>query len=140
MYDLNTILDSSIRGQQTDIGGLASKNDKQVTVMVWNYADKDKQSDAEPITVNITGLRSGAKKVKITEYRIDDEYSNSYAVWKKMGSPASPTAAQVAQLEQAGMLKSIGKPTVLTVANASISKVINLPRQGVSLLYVSYLR
>nr|WP_294949198.1 beta-xylosidase [uncultured Mucilaginibacter sp.] len=140
MYDLKTILDSSIRGQQTDIGGLASKNDKQVTVMVWNYADKDKQSDAEPITVNITGLRSDAKKVKITEYRIDDEHSNSYAVWKKMGSPASPTVAQIAQLEQAGMLKSIGKPTVLTLANASISKVINLPRQGVSLLYVSYLK
>ncbi|MBD1362801.1 beta-xylosidase [Mucilaginibacter sp. ZT4R22] len=140
MYDLKTVLDSSIRGSQTDIGGLAAKNDRQVTVMVWNYADKDKQSNAEPVAVNITGLRSGAKKVKLTEYRIDDEHSNSYAVWKKMGSPAAPTTAQVAQLEQAGKLKTIGKPMVLKVANGSINKVINLPRQGVSLLYVSYLK
>ncbi|MEO7215346.1 beta-xylosidase [Mucilaginibacter sp.] len=139
-YDLKTILDSSIRGSQTDIGGLAAKNDQQVTVMVWNYADKDKQSNAEPVTVNITGLRSGAKKVKLTEYRIDDEHSNSYTVWKKMGSPAAPTAAQVLQLEQAGKLKTIGKPMVLAVANASISEVINLPRQGVSLLYISYVK
>jgi xylan 1,4-beta-xylosidase len=140
MYDLKTILDSSIRGPQTDIGGLAAKTDRQVTVMVWNYADKDKQSNAEPVTVNITDLRNGVKKVKLTEYRIDDEHSNSYTVWKKMGSPAAPTAAQVVQLEQAGKLKTIGKPLVLTVTNSNISKVINLPRQGVSLLYVRYLK
>lgn len=139
MYELKTILDSSIRGSQTDIGALAAKNNQQVTVMVWNYADKDKQSIAEPVTVNITGLRSSARKVKIIEYRIDDEHSNSYAVWKNMGSLAAPTAAQVAQLEQAGQLKTIGKPITLSVTHASISKVINLPRQGVSLLRISYL-
>ena len=139
MYDLKTILDSSVRGSQTDIGALAAKNNQQVTVMVWNYADKDKQSNAEPVTVNITGLRSSARKVKITEYRIDEEHSNSYAVWKKMGSPAAPTAAQVLQMEQAGQLKSIGKPITLSVTHASINKVINLPRQGVSLLRITYL-
>jgi xylan 1,4-beta-xylosidase len=140
MYELKTILDSSIRGQQTDVGGLAAKNDRQVTVMIWNYADKDKQSNTEPVTVNISSLRSGVKKVKLTEYRIDDEHSNSYTVWKKMGSPAAPTAAQVVQLEQAGKLKTIGKPVVLTVTNSNISKIINLPRQGVSLLHVTYLK
>jgi xylan 1,4-beta-xylosidase len=64
MYDLKTILDSSIRGPQTDIGGLAAKTDRQVTVMVWNYADKDKQSNAEPVTVKYNRPAKRRKKSK----------------------------------------------------------------------------
>ena len=44
---------------------------------------------ALPVEVNINGLSATA--VTLTEYRIDDEHSNSYEVWKKMGSPQNPT-------------------------------------------------
>jgi xylan 1,4-beta-xylosidase len=39
MYGLQTFVDSSVR-KKTDIGGLASIDKKEVTVMIWNYHDE----------------------------------------------------------------------------------------------------
>ncbi|HEY8934684.1 MAG TPA: beta-xylosidase, partial [Cyclobacteriaceae bacterium] len=89
MYALDNVLTSSIR-QQTDIGSLASKDEHSAAVMIWNYHDEDKQAPAEQVQVTLNGLPSGS--VKITHYRIDNEHSNSYEVWKKIGSPQNPTA------------------------------------------------
>jgi xylan 1,4-beta-xylosidase len=136
MYSLKTVLDSSIRGPQTDVGALASSDEKSVTVLVWNYADKDKQSPAEPVSVAIDGLKSSVTKVVFTEYRIDSAHSNSYEAWKKMGSPRQPTKAQIGELEKAGQLQKMGKSTVLKVIDGKVNVRIFLPRQGVSLLYL----
>ncbi len=41
----------------------------------------------------------------LTAYRIDNEHSNSYEVWKKMGSPQNPTAEQIANWKKQGSYK-----------------------------------
>jgi xylan 1,4-beta-xylosidase len=107
MLPLKTMLDSGVTGVKTDIGGLASKGANTATVMVWNYHDKDVQEPAEAVQVNITGIQ--VQKVKFTEYRIDGEHSNSYEVWKKMGSPQNPTDEQITQLQKAGQLQTMGQ-------------------------------
>ncbi|WP_295122608.1 beta-xylosidase [uncultured Chitinophaga sp.] len=136
MYPLDTILASAIRNRP-DIGVLASKNGKSATVMVWNYHDADSLTGPEKVRVNVTGIPATAYKV--TEYRIDQEHSNSYTVWKKMGSPQKPTAQQIATLEKAGQLATMGKPTSFKkqqLQDAAIS--ISLPRQAVSLLKIEW--
>jgi xylan 1,4-beta-xylosidase len=137
MYPLKTVMDSSINGTQTDIGALASKDKKSATVMIWNYHDDDKPGPAEAVAVTINNVE--AKKVTLTHYRIDNEHSNSYEVWKKMGSPQNPTAAQILTLQKAGQLATIGKPQHLTVTANRLSLNINIPRQGVSLLKLDWL-
>jgi xylan 1,4-beta-xylosidase len=134
MYDLKTFVDSSVRGQ-TDIGGIAAKDKRSATIMVWNYHDEDKQAPAEEIVINVEGLN--APSVTVTEYRIDNEHSNSYEVWKKMGSPQNPTAEQIAELEKAGQLQMLNKPMKLG-AKGKITMAIHLPRQGVSLLKLDW--
>jgi xylan 1,4-beta-xylosidase len=134
MYDLKTFVDSSVRGQ-TDIGALAAKDKRSATIMVWNYHDEDKQDDGERISLTIEGLNT--KKVLVSEYRIDNEYSNSYTTWKKMGSPQNPTAEQIAVLEKAGLLQMMNKPMKLG-AKGKMIMGIGLPRQGVSLLKLSW--
>jgi xylan 1,4-beta-xylosidase len=134
MYDLKTFVDSSVR-KQTDIGALAARDKRSATVMLWNYHDEDKQAPAEEIEINIEGLSKAA--VTITEYRIDNEHSNSYEVWKKMGSPQNPTAEQIAELEKAGQLQMMNKPMKLS-SKGKIVMAIGLPRQGVSLLKLSW--
>jgi len=136
MYPLKSILDSSIRGAQTDIGALASKNKKSAAVMVWNYHDADEQGQPEKVLVKLKGLPS--KELTLNHYRIDNEHSNSYEVWKKMGSPQNPTEAQIAELEKAGQLALLEQPSKLTVKNGSAELNMVLPRQGVSLLKLSY--
>lgn len=136
MYPIKTVLDSSIRGAQTDIGVLASKDKKTAAVMVWNYHDDDKQGPAEPVSIDIKGVP--VKSVMLTHYRIDNEHSNSYEVWKKMGSPQNPTHTQIVELEKAGSLQTIGKPENRRVKAGCILVDIVLPRQGVSLLMMDW--
>jgi xylan 1,4-beta-xylosidase len=136
MYPLKTVIDSSIRGAQTDIGVLASKARNAAAVMIWNYHDDDKQGAAEAISVSIDNLPS--KTVTLTHYRIDNEHSNSYEVWKKMGSPQSPTNAQIVELQKAGHLQTMGNAQKLNTRKNSLTLNISLPRQGVSLLKIDW--
>jgi xylan 1,4-beta-xylosidase len=137
MYPLQMVLDSSIRGKHNDVGALAATDKKSATVMVWNYHDEDKQGPAEPIAITINGLPL-AVAIKLTQYRIDNEHSNSYEAWKKMGSPASPTTAQIAELEKAGQLKMLQNTDKVNVNNGVAIVNIALPRQGVTLLKLDW--
>ncbi len=74
----------------------------------------------------------------LTEYRIDNEHSNSYEVWKKMGSPQNPTTEQITLLEKAGQLQTAGAKKMLDVKNGTIDIDIALPRQGVALLMLTW--
>lgn len=131
MYDLKTILDSSIR-QKTDIGALASKDNRGASILVWNYHDDDLPGDTEPVEINLKNIPAG--RVKLIEYRIDKEHSNSYEMWKKMGSPKEPTPQQIVELQNAGQLQVLGKPEELSIIEGKTKVQLSLPRQGVSLL------
>ena len=130
-YDLRTAVDSSIRYATTDINGFACKDANQATVMIWNYHDDDIKGEPEMVTVNLKGLPA---KVLMHQYRIDAEHSNSYEVWKKMGSPQNPSSEQIAQLEQAGQLDLYGSPQYIQTKNGEATIKVNMPRQAVGLL------
>ena len=136
MYPLKTVLDSSIRGKQTDIGALATKDVNTAAVMIWNYHDTDVTGQSEPVQITIKDIP--AQKIKLTQYRIDNEHSNSYEIWKKMGSPQNPTSAQISKLEKSGQLQTLTKPENVSVNNGTISLNIQLPRQGVALIKLDW--
>lgn len=136
MYPLRTFVDSSARGPQTDIGGLAAKSAKGASVMIWNYHDMDIQAPAEPVSVAFSGLKIA--NVTLTQYLVDNSHSNSYEVWKKMRSPQNPTKEQIAILEKAGMLETVGKPQKLKVNNGKLTVSTSLARQGVALLKLDW--
>ena len=135
MYGLQTFVDSSVR-EKTDIGGLASIDKKEVTVMIWNYHDEDKLDDGENVDVRLDGLPTTS--LTMTTYGIDQTHSNSYTAWKKMGSPQQPTSEQIRALEKAGQLQQIGKEKKLKAKNGNLTVSVNLPRQAVYLLRFSW--
>ncbi|WP_442588167.1 GH39 family glycosyl hydrolase [Pedobacter sp. AW31-3R] len=135
MYPLEHVLDSSIRGAQSDIGALATNDPKHAAVMVWNYHDEDKPAAAE--TVNVTIEHISAKKATLNIYLIDKDNSNSYEVWKKMGSPQKPSPQQIATLEKAGKLKLIlTKKT--SIQSGKLTVPLTLMRQAVALIKVDW--
>jgi len=136
MYDLKTMVDSSVRKKYNDVGGLAAKDKRSATVMIWNYHDNDVQQPALPVAVTIGGLP--VNSVTLTQYRIDNEHSNSYEVWKKIGSPQQPTAEQIATLEKAGQLQTIGKPERSKVSAGKLLVNISMPQQAVTLLKMDW--
>jgi len=136
MTPLEAIVESSVRVEQSEIGALASLDKKTAGIMLWNYHDLDKVGTPEPVRVSIGGIK--VKKVTLTHYTIDSQHSNSYEVWKKMGSPQNPTTDQIATLEKAGQLETVGNPQKLDVKAGSLVVDIVLPRQAVSLLKLDW--
>ena len=135
-YDFKTICDSSVRGKQTDINAFASKDKNIVMVLLWNYHDMDIHDAGSPVELNIEGIPTA--KATLTHYRIDNEHSNAYELWKKMGSPQYPSAEQIAELEKAGQLEMLSKPQEINIANNKTTVKMQLPRQAVSLVKIVY--
>jgi len=131
-YDYKSISESGVRGEKTDINALASKSKKIVTVLLWNYHDKDIQDTGSMVNLNIKNIQ--AKSVVMYHYRIDATHSNSYETWKKMGSPQNPSAEQIKVLEKSGKLEMLSKPRKVIIRNHRFNIEMRLPRQAVSLV------
>jgi xylan 1,4-beta-xylosidase len=136
MYDLKTMVDSSVRRSYNDAGGLAAKDKRSATVMVWNYHDDDVIKPALPVEIIIHGVP--AKSATVTQYIIDDKHSNSYEVWKKMGSPQSPTKEQIATLEKAGQLEKLSVMKNQLVKQGKLIITTPLAQQAVVLLKLDW--
>ena len=130
-YSLQMALDSSFRGAKTDIGTMATKNKNSASILVWNYHDVDKKGEFSKVTLEISGIKSST--AKLSHYRIDDLHSNSYELWKKMGSPQTPTSQQIAELEKAGQLAMVNPPQKLKITKGALKLETELPRQAVDL-------
>ncbi|MBS1788799.1 MAG: beta-xylosidase [Acidobacteria bacterium] len=132
---LEAIRDTGVR-DTPEINALASRQERAVNVLVWNYHDDDLPAPPTEIEIVIDGLPGG--RTLLHHYRIDAEHSNSYEVWKKLGAPQHPTPEQYKQLEQAGQLQLLNSPEWLHTANGKVTLKFSLPRQGVSLLRLTW--
>ena len=135
-YDFIVVRDSSVRGEKRDINALASVNDTMAAVMIWNYHDLNVISPNENIELSVHGIPS--KKVEITHFRVDQNFSNSYEKWKEMGSPQNVTSEQYTELENSGKLAQIEKANVVKIKNGQYSVQLELPGQAVSLLILNW--
>jgi xylan 1,4-beta-xylosidase len=134
---LNDILSSGVR-QAPDVDALATNGEHQAAVMLWNYHDDDLPAPGTSVHVTVEGIPAGVKKVLLEHFRIDDTHSNSYTVWKAMGSPQSPTPDQYAQMKQAGQLELFSSPEWLDVSEGKVVIATDLPRQAISLMRLKW--
>jgi len=134
---LDDVLNSGVQ-RAPDIDAFATKADREAAVMLWNYHDDDVAAAGAPVQVTITGIPAGVGKVLLQHYRIDDTHSNSYTVWKSMGSPQSPTPEQYTQLKEAGQLELLSSPEWLDVSGGRLIVTTALPRQATSLMHLKW--
>jgi xylan 1,4-beta-xylosidase len=129
--DVDALATRSAPGAGGDAG-------RSAAVLVWNYDDDDLPAAPAQVRIVVAGVPAGVTRVLLTRYRIDATHSNAYTVWKQMGSPDSPTAAQYAQLKAAGQLQTLTSPEWLDASDGHISLSSELPRQAVELLRLSW--
>jgi xylan 1,4-beta-xylosidase len=134
---LAQIVSDGVR-DKPDIDALATRSERAVSVLMWNYHDDDVAAPASGIRLTISGLPASEDRVLLRHYRIDNEHSNAYTVWKAMGSPQNPMPEQYAKLERAGQLQMLHSPRWTPAQKGSIDVSFELPRQGVSLIEVSW--
>jgi xylan 1,4-beta-xylosidase len=124
--------------ERPDIDALATANGHEIAVLAWNYSDEDAAAPAAPVEVVVEGLPPVTARVLLKHYRIDERHSNAYTVWKELGSPQNPTAEQTARLEATGQLQLLESPRWLWTTKGAVRMEFTLPRQGLSLLQLSW--
>ena len=132
---LEVIRDRGVR-ENSDVSALASRQERAVAVLIWNYHDDDLPAPASDVDLTLEGLPNGPATV--THFRVDREHSNAYEVWKGMGAPQRPTPEQYAALEKSGQLQELGAPGKINIADGRAVLKFSLPRQGVSLIHLSW--
>jgi xylan 1,4-beta-xylosidase len=133
---LDEILANSVRGQ-ADVDGMATLNGTQVQVLVWNYHDDLVTAPATPIQLHVNVPSSFGAQVTVTHLRVDDTHGDAYTLWTAQGSPATPSAAQIAALQQEMDPVPLGAAQTLAVTGGAVSLSFDLPRFGISLLTLS---
>jgi xylan 1,4-beta-xylosidase len=131
------MLETGVRGRP-DISAIATRRDHEITILAWNYQDDDVPAPDAPIDLAITGIPDPAETALVEHFRIDGTHSNAYGEWKKLDSPLHPDADQQRQLEDAGQLQAWGSPRWLAVKDGRIGLSFALPRQGLSLVRITW--
>jgi len=134
---LDEILEQGVR-TDPDVGVLASAGPNRTAVLVWHYHDDDLPGPDAAVALSIAGLPAGLGHVEQVHYRIDEHHSNPYGAWLRMGSPIAPNEDQYAELLAASELARLDAPAEVDVEDGTAKLSFTLPRQGVSLMVVSY--
>lgn len=130
---LDDMLKTGVRGRP-DVSALAGAESNRVCVLMWHYHDDDVEGPAANVSVTLDGLPRTIREARLQYFQIDSDHSNSFTVWKDMGSPQTLTAEQFARLEKAGQLAQIEVPRNVSVEQGKIGYHVLLPRQAVALL------
>jgi xylan 1,4-beta-xylosidase len=134
---LDRILASGVR-DRPDVAAIASRGERKVSIMLWHYHDDDVPGAAAAINLAVAGLPRATGNVTVTHHRVDDAHSNSYAEWKRLGSPLAPNQTVYAQLEKAGQLALFAPSSSVKAERGRVSLAFDLPRQGVSLIEMTF--
>jgi xylan 1,4-beta-xylosidase len=131
---LDEIMRRGVRAQP-DVSALASSDGKNIAVLLWHYHDDDVPGATANVELVLNGLpAANIRQPQVQHFRIDENHSNAFSAWKKMGSPQEPTAEQYVALEQAGKLTPLHAPAAFD----GMTMKIDLPRQSVSLVLVQF--
>ncbi|HEU4391068.1 MAG TPA: beta-xylosidase [Blastocatellia bacterium] len=117
-----------------DVAGVASLDGKKLSILIWHHHDNDVPGPEADVEIAIAGIPIRSGEARLAHFRVDERLSNSFAEWKRMGSPVKPTPQQYNQLANAGRLAAIGGPQQIRIKNGGATLRFSLPRQAVSLL------
>jgi xylan 1,4-beta-xylosidase len=134
---LDTMLKDGVRATP-DVSALASLEPRKLSVLVWHYHDDDVPGPEAAVELSVSGLPLPRGEARLQHYRIDESHSNSYAAWKRMGSPIAPNEQQYAELEAAGQLAAMEPVPAVRVEGGAARVSLVLPRQAVSLLVLEW--
>jgi len=134
---LDTMLTEGVRGAP-DVAAFASAEPNRLAVLVWHYHDDDVPGPDAAVELTLGGLPAAVHHAKLAHYRIDEDHSNAYGAWKRMGSPIAPDRGQYSEMEAVARLAVMGEPATTSVEGGAVTLRFPLPRQAVSLVTIEW--
>ncbi|MBN1975091.1 MAG: hypothetical protein JW787_15725 [Sedimentisphaerales bacterium] len=134
---LDSIIKQGVRNAP-DVSAFASLDKNKLCIMLWHYHDDDVPGPDANVELMVSNIPSNITNAAMEHYRIDEEHSNAYALWQKMGKPQETSDEQYAALEKAGQLQQISVPEKIQIDRGNANLRIKLPRKAVSLLVINW--
>jgi len=131
------VLKTGVRSRP-DINAMATRQEREITILAWNYHDDDVPAVATSVSLSVTGMPPAVKQVLVEHFRIDDSHSNAFAAWQRLGSPANPSADEYRQLEDSAQLQQLASPQWRKATESQIRLEFTLPREALSLLRITW--
>jgi xylan 1,4-beta-xylosidase len=135
--EVDVLIRDGVR-KEADVHALATRGDKAIGVLVWHYHDDGVPGPEATVELTLQGVETSGKAARLTHYRIDDEHSNAYTAWKKMGSPKKPSAKQREELLKASELAKLEGPKEVKLTDGQLVLRFKMPRQSVSLVRLEW--
>ena len=105
-----TVRGSDTAGQQLDCWATRSPAGWQL--LLASYTPPGQAAPAAlTAEVELAAVGTG-HALRVTEYRVDGDHANLRGAWEAMGSPETPTRAQVEQLAEAAALRPVERGVV----------------------------
>ena len=119
------------------ITAFATSDSKKITIVVTNFQNNRIFNDGQsyPVTLSITQPWKSGKKVTVNHWRIDNDHSNSYSIFKKLGSPILPNPLEVDAIKKRMDLELL-VPSKQTTAKEISDIKFELPCNAVSLIEI----
>ena len=117
-------------------GALATAGDDGgAAVIVWNHNDDQYARGASRVDLAARHPGCAGRPVRIREYRIDSEHSNSHTAWVRLGRPQCPTPEQIAAIRARESLEMVSDQT-LSGCPGTITTTLTLPCPGAVLVRI----
>lgn len=114
------------------VDGIATRRKNNVQVMIYNYNENVEDKESRKVRLSVKLPSTGSYKV--SHYRIDENHSNAYTIWKRMGSPFNPDEKQLKRLKEKQGLELMEPGKVIATKDGAITTSLTLPHHSVSLL------
>lgn len=79
------------------------RKDGTLVVAAWNLVDMDKLAEGKPLAMQLS-FKGVRRHARVSLERVDEHDGNPMIAYRAMGSPRSPTQAQIAALNKASTL------------------------------------
>jgi xylan 1,4-beta-xylosidase len=118
------------------VDALATCDGEDIQVLVWCQQADPNATGIREVNVTIEGLADDSSFL-LRHYRIDENHSNAYTAWKKLGSPEWPGEEQIAAMKKQEHLERLTPDTLQRATNGRLCLSFELPVHGVSLLVLT---
>jgi xylan 1,4-beta-xylosidase len=118
--------------ENNKINGLATRHGDTIQIMVYNYDQDVTDRKLEQAVLSVRMPTS--KSYKLSHYRIDENHSNTYSIWKSMGKPLVPNDYQMTQLRSGQGLELFQPVSTVKPEGKNILIPLILPHHSVSLM------
>ena len=133
----DNLVEGRVAGDAPNLEVIAAGDEARIAVLVSHHVSKYWKNDgpAAEVALRVATAWKEPVAATVTHWRIDEDHSNAYTIFRKLGRPERPTPDQTAQIRERMGLETLGQPEKATVGD-TFQTNFELPCNGVSLIEI----